>query len=107
MTDSPPQFSAAPTARSEGSDEYLKRLYADANAVIADLNKFAIRGPVNWADLGCVEARHVTAHCGDYDVESYEIIVEEAGPEATELQTAIALGLVEKGHVGINVVTEW
>lgn len=88
----------------------LKKLYDDCNDIVAKLaadpaNK---SGPVNWADLRCVSAEHVTEYWGDPETtEAYRVVVEEAAPEATELHKAIYLGLIERGHVGVQVATEW
>lgn len=57
---------------------------------------------VNWADLTCVEAAHVTTDSGD---SYYQVSIEEA--ESNDLCIFIAMRLGEAGFPGVEVDTEW
>ena len=62
------------------------------------------RGPVNWADLSCLEVAWVLPDDG----EPYaHVVIEEAAPEATEFCQAIKEELERRGFSGVEVVTEW
>lgn len=90
--------------------DYLKKLYDDCNEVVRALvnEQPHMGGGINWAHLRCVSAESVTEYWGDPETtESHRVVIEEASPEAVELQKAVYLGLIEKGHVGIQVATEW
>lgn len=88
---------------------YARQLHADTNAVIDALRDKKIAGPVNWGDLRCRAVRRVEECWGTKDefVTSWEVLIEEASPTASEFQTAVSSGLVAMGYVGINVTTEW
>ena len=88
---------------------YARRLFTDANAVVDGLRDKKIAGPVNWGDLRCRAVRRVEECWGTKDefVTSWEVLIEEASPSASEFQSAVSSGLITMGHVGINVTTEW
>lgn len=54
---------------------------------------------INWADLGCAE-------CGIHDTGWY-VVIEEAAPNAIELQTFIRRWLADHGYRDVQVATEW
>lgn len=89
--------------------DYLKKLYDDCNEVVREIAARGDgKGPVNWASLRCVSAEHVVEYWGDpVTAEGYRVVIEEASPDATEIQGEIGLALIERGHVGVNVATEW
>lgn len=83
----------------------LKWLRVAANNACneAGKHKDEIGGPVNWLDLRCVGAEFAIDDGGNVH---YRVIIEEATPEAVELQHFIEQELLaEWGHV--NVVTGW
>lgn len=90
--------------------DYLKKLYDDCNEIVRGIKdaKLPIGGAINWSDLRCVSAERVVEYCGGLETfESYRVCIEEVSPNATEFQKKVALGLVEKGHVGVQVALEW
>lgn len=90
--------------------DYLKKLYDDCNEIVKKiaLEQPHMGGGINWADLRCVSAESVVEYWGGPETtESHRVVIEEASPEATELHKAIYLALIEKGHVGVQVTTEW
>ena len=94
--------------------EYAHELLLAAQAALADVverhhapDGVRIGGAVNWADLRVVSARLVCEYMVGMDdsVESWEVLIEEANSD--QLQRAVMLGLIERGHPGVNVLTEW
>lgn len=66
-----------------------------------------VDGAINWADLECRDVRRWTDDTGDV---GYTVCIEEAAPDAWELQTFVREFLAEAGfgNVGnIEVVTAW
>jgi hypothetical protein len=103
---------SCPNGTKSGADamNYLKKLYDDCNEVVKGIKdaKLPIGGAINWADLRCVSAERVVEYCGDLDTfESYRVCISEVSPDAAEFQKQVALKLVEKGHAGVQVATEW
>ena len=66
-----------------------------------------IGGVVNWADLWPVTVEHVEALYQDEITESYRVWIEEASPDAYELQRFVAEQLAKRGYDGVEVKTEW
>ncbi len=85
-------------------NDKLKALRAAANEAIGLIDPTDIRGPVNWADLRCTEARQVLTDAGET---RYEVLIEEADPAADRLQEAVEKYLTNHGWPGVGVVTEW
>ena len=83
----------------------LKRLRAATDDAIGAIESGERpNGPVNWADLSCVQAAWVVTDEG----ESYaEVQIEEAHPECSDFQKAVAAELEKLGWPGVRVVTEW
>lgn len=68
--------------------------------IIAGLDKKEFTGePINWADLACVEAN-------ERKDGSWEVMVEEAAPNCTELNAEIKYQLHLRG-IDAVVRTEW
>lgn len=63
-----------------------------------------IADAVNWGDLSCVRAEHFESSEGHA---GWRVWIEEAAPEATELQTFVRGDLALHGWPGVEVVTEW
>jgi hypothetical protein len=84
----------------------LTRLYEAANkaCVSAFEMSHTIKGAINWADLGCTEARSWTNHHGET---GYSLIIEEASPDAYELAQFIQAELDKAGFKIIEIQLEW
>ena len=82
----------------------LKELKAATDAAIGAIKISPCNGPVNWADLRCVEARWVVTDEGE---SYYEVLIEEAGPDAIALQRLVQTDLYLAGWKDVRVVTEW
>lgn len=83
----------------------LVLLRAAANDIIGEIKrKKAIKGPINWADLSCVEASYVLTDDGSTHL---EVLIEEADPSAIELRESVTAELSKAGWPGVVVVTEW
>ena len=73
----------------------------DEILVLAVERRSEIEGPVNWADLRCVDVEislldgHVT------------VTVEEASPSASKLCRLVAEELARRGYDEVAVRTEW
>ena len=85
--------------------EELTELRMVTDDVIGILQSMDVpRGPVNWADLHCMEAAFVTTDTGD----TYSTVtIEEASPDAWDFQKLVADELFKKGHANVRVITEW
>jgi hypothetical protein len=89
--------------RTEMTKEEALDLQATVNGILAQAagERSRIGGPVNWADLHCVDVEmslidgHVT------------VTIEEASPSALELCRFVAKELARRGHDEIAVRTEW
>lgn len=95
---------------------YAKKLLADAEAVLDEIKRgrtakdcAKIGGAVNWADLHAVAAsRMIELYRGADDfIETWQVRIDEASPGSEELIRRVTLGLIERGHPGVDVVTEW
>jgi hypothetical protein len=64
----------------------------------------SIGGAVNWADLGPVSVEH---YADNHDYRGYRVNIEEAAPDAYELQRFVAAYLAKRGFPGVEVRTEW
>ena len=88
------------------TQEQLRRLRGATDAaigVIESRNEDAGE-PINWADLGCVQAAWVVTD----DNHGYaEVLIEEAAPGCTAFQAAVAAELEKRGWPNVRVVTEW
>lgn len=80
------------------------RELADKACGAAFDNREQIPGPVNWGDLGCSDARYILHEDGS---SSHAVVIEEAAPDAYELQQFIAKELKRFGYKDIRVITEW
>lgn len=76
------------------------QIQRDINMIIAGIDAKKIGGPVNWADLWCVDVS-VSLMDG-----SWCATVEEAAPDATDLATYIHTELQRFGH-DVWVRCEW
>ncbi len=94
----------------------LKKLMSDATDALDEVkrnhhasNGKRIGGAVNWADLKVVCVRRdVELYAGTDDtVDGWSVLIEEAAPGSDELRRYVTLGLIERGHVGVNVETAW
>lgn len=63
-----------------------------------------VASAINWADLACRDVRRWTDDTG---ASGYAVSIEEAAPDAWELQTFVREYLVEAGFANVEVVTEW
>lgn len=80
------------------------RLAADDAIGIVGVLSANPGGAVNWGDLSCRQAAWVVTD----DDEAYaEVLIEEAAPDASELQEAVARELAVLGWPDVRVVTEW
>lgn len=82
----------------------LRRLRRATDAAItrATLNKCF--GPINWADLRCVEAQAILNDSGE---ERLCVVIEEASPDAVELHRIVNADLAKHGWPNVEVSTEW
>ncbi len=94
---------AAPTI---DDDLTLSGLQEDTNDVLDSLDKTAIKGAINWADLRCVSTTKVH---GNYGRTWFRVEIEEAAPGEETLIAAVVAGLAAKGWYtdDIEVTTEW
>lgn len=83
---------------------YAKTLIDTTNDVIGRLDAAAIGGPVNWADLGCTDARLTIDDVGN---SYWSVLVSEASPGAAELSRVLTTALVDAGYPHVSVETEW
>ncbi len=87
-------------------EKSLKELRLAANHALARAEG-RVDGAINWADLEC---RDVRRWADDTGAAGYSVCIEEAAPDAWELQTFVREYLAEAGfgNVGdIDVVTAW
>lgn len=84
----------------------LSGLQEDTNDVLDSLDKTAIKGAINWADLRCVSTTKVH---GNYGRTWFRVEIEEAAPGEEALIAAVVAGLAAKGWYtdDIEVTTEW
>jgi hypothetical protein len=82
----------------------LRALRRLTDRILRDIAAEGGSGPVNWAHLGCVRASAVTDDSGE---SYYQVLIEEAAPEASELRAAVYAGLAEAGWTKVEVLTEW
>lgn len=85
---------------------YLGDLREDTDDVLDSLDKTAIKGAINWADLRCVSTTKVY---GNHGRTWFRVEIEEAAPGEEALIAAVTAGLAAKGwHVDdIEITTEW
>lgn len=90
----------------DDDDLTLSNLQEDTNDVLDSLDKTAIKGAINWADLRCVSAEKVHDKRGR---EWFRVEIEEAAPGEEALIAAVAAGLTAKGWYmpDIEIATEW
>lgn len=85
----------------------LRKLKECANEIIQSLSAVERSGcysAFNWGDLSCTSARLVV---DDYGEVTLEVLIEEAAPEAHDLQGLINGQLREAGWHHVTVLTEW
>lgn len=93
-----------------GHGDYALNLLDAANAVLSALNPHEISGPINWGDLRCVAVEHVQTFSYveiDPPAAEWRVLIEEAFPDARELQTHITNKLIEAGFHDVEVRTDW
>ncbi len=97
------QVRASPT---DDDDLTLSNLQEDTNEVLDSLDKTAIKGAINWADLRCVSTTQVYGNRGRT---WFRVEIEEAAPGEEALIAAVVAGLAAKGWYtdDIEVTTEW
>lgn len=84
----------------------LKNLREVTNQILlkAIKEKEKIGGDVNWGDLSCSEVFLCVREDGS---EFYRVIIEEAAPDACELQEYVEFELFQRGFKDVEVTTEW
>jgi hypothetical protein len=97
---------------SSSLDASLKRI-AEMVARLPDLDRLAddacdaanpiIQDSVNWGDLGCVEASVVVS----LDEIYYQVLIEEASPDAYDFQRFVRDYLRERGFGNVRVHRNW
>jgi hypothetical protein len=102
------EFIPIPTsnAATNENDLTLSNLKEDTNDVLDSLDKTAIKGAINWADLRCVSTTQIR---GDRGRTWFRVEIEEAAPGEEALIAAVVAGLAAKGWYtdDIEVTTEW
>jgi len=90
----------------DDDDLTLSNLQEDTNDVLDSLDKTAIKGAINWADLRCVSATQVHGNRGRT---WFRVEIEEAAPGEEALIAAVVAGLAAKGWYmdDIEITTEW
>lgn len=90
----------------DDADSTLIDLEQDTNDVLDSLDKTAVKGAINWADLRCVSVEKVHNKRGR---EWFRVEIEEAAPGEEALTAAVAAGLAAKGwYMGdIEIAIEW
>lgn len=84
-------------------DYDLQKLRNTTEEIIRSIDS-RIDGANNWGDLHCMFAeRYETS---DNNI-GFRVWIEEASPDAYELQKYIIEKLKEKGVDGVEVMTEW
>ena len=88
------------------TQSYLVGLRNVANKAckLAVEKKTEIKGPVNWADLSCHEARYWCDDSGGY---GYTVLIEEASPEAVDLMLFIGEEVRKSGYNDVYVQLDW
>lgn len=61
-------------------------------------------GPVNWGDLRCVEVSYVVR---DEGRPYFNVLIEEASPDASELQQFVLDAIARRGYMNVEVETAW
>ena len=91
----------------DNKEEILKSLRAlkcIVNEILEEANKDEIDGAINWADLACTSARYVVQDTGEILL---SVIIEEASPDAWDLQNYVDNKLIARGWNNVEVMTEW
>lgn len=86
----------------EATDRIIEDVYDDRLAI--HLDKVVCKDAVNWASLRCIEARESVNHKGE---RNFEVLIEEAAPDAYEFQQDVMRRLHDAGFHGIEVMTDW
>ena len=100
------QRAEAAEAKLAANTDELKRLMADTDVVLSELNPQEIKGAINWGDLFAAEVTRVF----DADHRTWlRIVIEEVSPGTETLIDAVRVGLAAKGWdvTGIAIETEW
>ena len=82
-------------------------LCADANAIVRDMPRTVqdtIMGAINWHRLRCLRAIQWSDDSGDHGL---AVEIEEAAPDAVELQNYVQIELAKLGWLHVEVRTEW
>jgi hypothetical protein len=87
-----------------GQQLHALELTAEMGCRYAVRKRKTIGGPVNWADLGPYAVEHWEDAAGDM---GFRVWIEEAAPDAYELQKFVAAYLAKRGFPGVEVKTEW
>lgn len=87
------------------TQQLLRRLRAEAELICksAHRRRRSIKGAINWADLGPYEVSQVMTDSGKT---YFEVWIEEAAPDATELQEYVRKRLETIGWKAVRVMTE-
>ena len=84
------------------------RLQDMVNSVLAEAYEARdqINGPVNWADLKCVDIESRVSLLSDAPAAIFAM-VEEASPSADEFCQWVASRLQERGYPDVSVESDW
>jgi hypothetical protein len=90
----------------EPLDRELSVLRKVVNVILeeARASPTKICGPINWADLRCVQAERYETDEGDI---GYRAIISEAAPDAYALHMHLSTRMAEQGIFDVEIVTEW
>lgn len=83
---------------------HLGRLTQRTDVALCAAKQANTPGAINWGDLRCVEACVSLDSSGDL---YYQVSIEEAAPDSTELRQFVADALAAEGWGNVRVVTEW
>lgn len=87
------------------SEKYdLTQLFVCANFACEAARVAKVESAVNWGDLSCREAARVETDKGEV---YYQVLIEEASPEAANFHGFISSYLAEQGFKDVVVITEW
>lgn len=84
--------------------EYLSRLRAATDNIIATMRPSAFPGAINWGDLGCKAA---LLGIDDDGRMCLRVVVEEVSPDEADFCRYIAQQLAAHDWPAVDVMTEW
>lgn len=82
----------------------LQALRNAVDNICADVDPQAFDEPINWGDLGCVEAIYYLA---DDNSQGYRVYIEELAPDCYQFRAYVEKKLAEAGWPNVEVNLSW